>query len=253
MRKYMIGYGVWNKRHMIGWLLEGVGTYAREARQLRFVFDSCEDESERMFDMLSEQIIGNVARSRHIEVSKGSSGETLHETGLHNALLEHFIKETDCDVLIVPQDDQRICGPIILRMEGLLDCFGGRVGMVGGRDGYERGLSKITGSEWSESTLKDRLRPGVWAERSFLNSGPLIYVRTVVEKVGRIDPAYEHWYAWDDYCMRCKHEHGLTNVVVGTEIRHLKFGKVPSTTYYTDGSLKHDHDLFQRKWGDKAW
>ena len=253
MRRYMIGYGVWNKQDMVGWLLEGIGYHAPETLEVRFIFDECGDASESNFDLMSSQILANIPQTKHVRVSKASSPTSLHETGVHNALMRHFMGETDCDVLIVPQDDQRICGPIILRLEGMLNHFGDRIGIVGGRDGYESGLSRIIGSEWSESTLQERLRPGVWAERSFLNSGPLVYVRAVVDKVGYIDPAYEHWYAWDDYCMRCKYEHGLANAVVGTEIRHLQFGRTLSTSYYSDGSLAHDHELFQRKWGDKAW
>jgi len=253
MRRYMVGYGIWNKQDMIGWLLEGVGTYTPEATHVRFVFDSCVDDSEKNFDMLSSQIIKNVARTSHMVVSKEKLATVTHEYGLHNAILRHFMQETDCDVLIIPQDDQRICGPMILRMEGLLDSYRDRIGLIGGRDGYERGLVGIVGSMWSESTLTARLQPGIWREATFLNSGPLIYTRKVVEKVGYVDTKYEHWYGWDDYCMRCRHVYGLMNVVVGTEIRHLKFGKVPGTTYYTDGSLARDYARFKSKWGALAW
>jgi len=249
----MVGYGVWNKQDMIGWLLEGIGTYVPEATHVRFVFDSCVDNSEKNFDMMSSQILKNVARTSHMTISKERCDAVVHEYKLHNALLRYFVHETNCDVLIVPQDDQRICGPMILRMEGLLDSYGDRIGLIGGRDGYESGLSGIVGSAWSESTLNARLQPGMWKEATFLNSGPLIYTRKVAENVGFIDAEYQHWYGWDDYCMRCKYTHGLVNVVVGTEIRHLKFGKVPGTTYYTDGSQVKDHVRFKSRWKNLAW
>jgi len=252
MHKYMIGYGVWNKQDMVGWLLEGIGAYAPEVSCVHFVFDSCVDASEANFDIMYSQLIKNVARTAHVHITKWASKEPLHEIGIHDAIMHHFMNETDCDVLIVPQDDQRICDPILLRMEGMLGHFGSRIGLIGGRDGYFEGLSKIVGSVWSESVLTERLQPGVWCERPFLNSGPLIYTRDMITKVGYHDRQFEHWYAWDDYCMRCR-DAGLTSAVVGTGIRHIKFGRAPNTTYYTDGSGDRDRARFRSKWGKKAW
>jgi len=258
MRKYMIGYGIWNKQDMIGWLLDGVCANTPEVSHIRFVFDNCTDDSERNFDFMSQQIVYNPTpgeqdkRTRSIKTTKESSSTTIHEVGIHNALIKFFRDETDCDVLIVLQDDQRIRGPLVLRTERLLDHYGAKIGMMGGRDGYERGLEQMVGSEWSTSTLQERLRPGSWAERSYLNSGPLIYTRSVVKCIGMVDTQFEHWYAWDDYCERCK-QRGLTNVVLGTKIRHLKFGRAPTTTYYTDGSQLRDTKRFHDKWGKIAW
>lgn len=258
MRKYMIGYGIWNKQDMVGWLLEGIGANAQEVAHVRFVFDSCVDDSERNFDGMHHQILLNPTpgerenRTAHVTVTKESSVDVIHEVGIHNALIRFFRDETDCDVLIVPQDDQRIVGPIILRVERLLNKCGGHVGLIGGRDGYLRGLGSMVGSEWSTSTLTERLRPGAWVERPYLNSGPLIYRRDVVAKVGNIDTAYEHWYAWDDYCVRCL-QAGFTNMLLGTKVRHLRFGRTLTTTYYTDGSQQRDYARFKSKCGGLAW
>ena len=258
MRRYMVGYGVWNKQDMIGWLIDGVAHHAPEAMHLRFVFDNCTDDSEKNFDLMHRQILYNPTPGLHempthtMCASKESSPALIHETGIHNALIRFFRDETDYDVLIILQDDQRLTGPIILRLERLLDKCGSGVGLVGGRDGYERGLGSMIGSEWSTSSLKRRLRPGTWEARPYLNSGPLIYTRVVVTKVGGIDPAYEHWYAWDDYCARCIRA-GLTSVLLGTSIRHLKFGRTPTTTYYDDGSVVRDLARFRSKCGELAW
>jgi len=247
-RKYMIGYGVWNKQDMVAWMIDGVAEWVPTASQVRFAFDHCTDDSEMMFDMCAGCLLGSSK-----VITKDTGPHVKDEIGIHNALLRYFIEETDCDVLVIPQDDQRFSGPVVPRLEPMLHQLGSKVGVVGARFGYEFGLKSGIASQWSASVDRANLPVGGWAECTYLNTGPIIYPRSTVEKVGYLDEQFEHWFIWEDYCARCKHEGGLTNVVVDIDMRHVHFGRRTGSSYYTDKSSTRDHKRMHKKWGRLGW
>ncbi|KKK96326.1 hypothetical protein LCGC14_2663900, partial [marine sediment metagenome] len=179
--------------------------------------------------------------------------ETM-EIGCHFQLMRYFMDYTDCDVLVLPQDDHRFTGPILQHVDAALDAHGGRAGVLGGRDGYELGLQRMMSSEWSESvTAIRRLAPGEHVERPYVNPGPMIYTRELVDAIGYYNMDFRCFYWWNDYCHRSLAA-GFVNVLLGTAIQHKKFGKVPEqpegwTSFYTNGSQVEDAALIDRLWG----
>ena len=247
-RRYMIGYGVWNKQDMVGWMIDGVAEWVPTAKHVRFAFDHCTDDSEMMFDMCAGKLLGSSK-----VITKDSGPHVKDEIGIHNALLRYFMEETDYDVLVIPQDDQRFSGPVVPRLEPILHHLGDKVGVVGARLGYEFGLKDGISSQWGGGVDRANLPVGGWAECTYLNTGPVIYPRSTVEKVGYLDEQFEHWFIWEDYCARCKYDHGLTNVVVDIDMRHVHFGRRTGSSYYTDKSSTRDRKRMHEKWGRLGW
>jgi len=153
----------------------------------------------------------------------------------HNHLMDWFLSESLADVLIVPQDDNRIEGSTLIEdVERVWKQYGDKLGVIGGRDGYGIGYSKMASSPFSASVhCSHRLAIGEWAERLMVNTGPLIYNRNQIRLTGFYDPDQEV-YGMDDYCLAARAA-GLTNVVLGMDIKHEKFGNVPRSR--VDGVL----------------
>lgn len=251
MRKYMVGYGIWNKQDMIGWLLDGISENVPEVAHVAFVFDHCWDKSRENFNRMYNQFLLGVPMS-----DLGNSERSLHEVGVHLTLMRHFMSKTNCDVLIMPQDDERISRPVLPLLEKVLNKYGDRIGIIGGRSGYDIASSTNISARWVKATgneKKNYLSPGGFTERPYVNTGPIVYPRSTIEKAHYLDAGYEHWFIWEDYAASCKYTHGLTNVVVDFPIRHLRFGGAPATTYYNDGSLSRDRKRMVQKWGHKGW
>ncbi len=245
--RYMIGYGVWNKRDMVEWLLSGVAEHAQAAADVVFLFDGCTDDSAKVFDDAAQDALAG-------RITKMVNKIETQEIGCHFQLMRYFIDFTDCDVLVLPQDDQRFVGPILSSVDAVIDRYGDRTGVIGGRDGYEPGLQNMISSEWSESVIaKRRLAPGEFVARPLVNPGPMIFSRKLISSIGFYNMDFRCWYWWNDYCHRASLA-GFTNVVLGTEIEHKKFGKPPSpagnwTTYYDNSSQIEDEALIDRLWG----
>ena len=109
-------------------------------------------------------------------------------------------------------------------------------------------------SEWSESMISiRRLAPGEHVERPYVNPGPMIYTRKLIESIGYYNMDFRCWYWWNDYCHRSLMA-GFVNVLLGTAIQHKKFGKVPAqpkgwTSFYSNGSQVADTKLIDGLWG----
>ncbi len=252
-RKFMIAYGVWNKVHMIRWFLEGVAKHASDVDVVAFFFDGCVDGSEVEFDAVAKELL-----PASIRLIKARSEHEVDELATHNALMRVLIDDTDCDAMLIFQDDMRLERAIHHDLDGLMERYGDKLGYVGGRDGFGPGLSNFLSSVWSESILaKRRLVPGEYIECRSLNIGPVAYTRNVIEQVGLNDDrfAYAWWYC--DYCARCE-EAGLTNILLGTGVTHKKWGPTPAggtwTKHYdsADDSAA-DQALLHKKWASIGW
>ncbi len=246
--RYMIGYGVWNRQDQVAWALDGIAEHCPHVAHIGFVADSCDDESVVVFDSIKGQ-----GFLKGIATSKFVSTRELGEIGIHDVLMHQFVEHTDCDALIVMHHDQRFAADPTLVLDKILTAYNAKLGIIGLRAGFEVNLSKVIGSRWGASTERDRLPPGAWAERTYMNTGPIVYPRSTVEKVGYLDGAFEHWFIWEDYAARCAHEHGLKNVVADVPIRHVSFGRTKGSTYYHDDSHKRDRERMRKKWGRVGW
>lgn len=243
--RHVIAYSVWNKVDMIAWLLDGiVRNFSPIDTEVVFHFDVCEDDSVAAFDAMTEFWLTK-RRFKWTKLVADPAKPQTREVGGHNAILRHCMANSDAHFFIIAQDDQHFNQPITAILDVLHNTHGDRLGMITGRDGYDWGYGRFAGSFWSESALHERLPHGEWRQRPCMNTGPLVYNRNVVSKIGYQDEEFMAWYVWDDYALRAQ-KAGFTNGVLGMDITHAKFGRVHSTWWYTDGSHA-QRDLFRVK------
>ena len=229
--RHMLGYTVWNKIDMLTWLLEGiVNNFDPAQTEIAFHFDACEDQSQVVFDSLVPYWLHVRGKWKLEHVHKIVSETEVRELGGHNKLLDAFLA-SNCDFLLVAQDDQHWNASPVEHLERLAGHYGERLGLIGGRDGYTAGYGSFTGSFWSESAVQRRLQPGEWVELPYQNSGPNIYNRHLVEKVGKLDDQFVAHYVWDDYGARALKE-GFVNGILGMNVTHAKFGRVKAMSHH---------------------
>ena len=244
---YMIGYGFWNRRDQVFWAMDGIAEYCGKASMVCATFDACKDNSEDIFD-------GTCGLTLEKTPTKKIPIRGKDEIGIHNTIMREFL-QSGLDALIVMHDDQRFAGLTFPILDDILDEYGRTLGIVGGRAGYEVGVSKVIGSRWSAAHHRDQLLPGTWTERPYVNTGPIVYPRATVERIGYLDEQFEHWFIWEDYAARCA-VHKLKTVVADIPVRHTKFGTGPlrvTCSYYNDGSHRRDHERMKKKWPRLGW
>ena len=228
--KILIGYSVWNKVDMIAWLLSGIQEHCDPAKcDIAFHFDACTDDSVAAYDACMCYWLTIRGKWKMDQCHKLISPTEVRELGGHNRLLRLFM-EGNYDMCLVAQDDQRFEAPIIAPLETLLDRYGDKLGIVGGRDAYGKGYNNWTGSRWSESPVTRRVCHGEFVELPYMNSGPVVYTRKVVEQVGYLDEEFRAYYAWDDYGQRAINA-GFKNGVMGMDVTHAKFGRMKATEW----------------------
>lgn len=216
--KALIGVGIFEKQDMIAWHLSGISdNYDREV-EVCFYFEACKDDSEAEFDRLAPEIL------RGFKYSKASSKEHILEDGVHRFFIDMMMSGGH-DVLLIPQDDNRMQGNVLPDLEKLWDIYSTNLGWISGRDGYDFGYANMFSSPFSDSNMpKTAIPVGEYREVKIMNTGPVVYFRHVVEKVGLPDPELP-WYFPDDYSLRCHHA-GLKNILLSMDCLHMKFGKV---------------------------
>jgi hypothetical protein len=231
MIKPMIGVGVFGKQDMISWLLDGITQCFPPDSEVVFFFEACTDAS--MINFLT------LAPSRLKDYIWSCSASEFHilEHGVHCWMIDRFM-ESDCDVLVIPHDDNKFLNPYVLdHIEKLMDKYGDRLGWIGGRDGYDASYANMISSPFSASNIaRAKIGIGEHAERSQLNTGPMVYTRQLITKIGKPDLGYEGWYWWDDYSLKSKH-HGLQNILLGMDCLHEKFGQVQNNHGLFNGDL----------------
>jgi hypothetical protein len=215
----VIGYGVFAKRDMFRWYMEGIRENFQPETIVRFYHEACDtDDGYAEYLKLKDDVLAGW------DVNSGGAPEHILEHGVHRYLIERFL-ETDCDVLIVPQDDNRFQRPLLPDLQKLWDIYGTSLGWISGRDGHGLGYADMVCSPFSDSnSTKTKLPIGEYREVLMMNTGPVVYFRHVIEKVGLPDPDMP-WYWWSDYSLRCK-QAGLTNILLSMSCLHEKFGRI---------------------------
>jgi len=231
--KYLLGYSIWNKVDMLSWLMEGaVNNFSPQDTELAFHFDSCSDGSTEAFDTMVDYWLILRGGWKHEQIHKLISTTETREVGGHNRLIDLFLT-LNADILIVAQDDQHFLKPVTPCLDALyaaLAPLGPPLGIVGGRDAYDRGYANFTGSKWSESAVQRRVEHGEFVALPHMNSGPVCYTRAVIEKVGKLDEGFRAYYVWDDYGERAR-KAGFVNGVMGMDLIHAKFGRMKATEW----------------------
>lgn len=195
-------------------------------------------------------------------ISLNFTDKDLFETKANNEILRWFMSESENDVIALFQDD------ILLRDSNLKEKIETiinnvpNLGLIGGRSGYElnslkfpeQPVKKVSNWEHLQSQygfdLQEELM--LYMKRTFLNRGPIVFTRKLINKVGYLDEKYYPQWGDDlDYCARCKFEHGLDNVVFACNVESkLEWG---TTHKHHNPFLKHaikpNWNRFIAKWG----
>jgi hypothetical protein len=248
--KYMVGYPVWNKADMISWYMEGLWTNMREHQvqtAVIFCFADCTDDSLAQFQRYSKNCLREFRVLPPIVIERAAGAFYITESAQHNALIAAFMKDGQCDALIVPQDDMKFNGngmahpscrrPVLTHLDALFARFGEKLGCITGRDTYYDRFTEAAGSWWSASNLKYRLQPGEFRQGYLVNRGPIVYPRRLVEAIGCLDTEFlTVAYKESDYAARA-HRAGFVNGAMGMDILHTRFGLNPQ--HYTLEYDKH--------------
>jgi len=247
--KTLIAYVVWNKDKMIDWIGWGLRrNFKPEDVDILFLLDNPIDGTD---DTIENYLIP-LMKEYNVKMEIYNKTPQF-KMELQNIALKYGI-DNGYDIVICPQDDQKIQDPFLLKnIKNLMDIYGDRLGFIGGRDGHnDMSYSDISGSLFSHPGSHANFRwllPGEFVEKKLLNDGPLIYNRHLIETVGYHDTEnFKVFCSEYDYSMR-SHNAGLVNINLGMEIVHEKFNCLRSNVYYSKhGYSQHDHDNLQKKW-----
>lgn len=208
-----VGYVVHNKAFLIPQIIEGLKKSFSTEDEFIFLFDNCSDGSEKL-EIEAKKIFPNV-------VTQINGGEDLFETKANNAVLKHFMEGKN-DTVILWQDDIICNDPRIKEKIFKIQEEVSNLGLIGGRSGYdlistqfpEMPINKVSNWEHKDDQYGTRLEKGQFERRTFLNRGPVVFTRQLIEKAGYLDEAYYPQQFDDmDYCARCKYQYGLENIV----------------------------------------
>ncbi len=177
-----------------------------------------------------------------------STDTEIRDGACHNYFIDHMLR-SDAVAVVVPQDDIYLTGKTLLPdLDRVLASYGDRVGMIGLRHGCDRKNTNLICARFDvgthESYASDKVKAlpvGEWAERLLMTPGPLVYPRSTVEKIGKLDPVYRDWFWWSDYCMRA-HLAGLKNVVMAIDALHFKCG-IPRDSHVEKDAVVMTADL----------
>lgn len=239
---FTIAYYIYNKDHLIEKIADCLRKF--EGIPKIVLFDGCTDRSVEKF--LS--IRSNVSNLRTFS----NGPHDLFETKSNNFLLRTF--NTECCVLL--QDDQFPRNTDFLKLAHRIFNEDGRAGIVGFKDGYEMSSSlddyeDFISAPWSNSKSKGTcLQPGEFARRTFVNRGPFLVHRRLIDTIGFLDEKFAPLF-WDDndYCLRAS-KAGLNSYVAYAEIQSnrewsgtVSGSKLPLKSIYLS-----NRDRFARKW-----
>jgi hypothetical protein len=243
--KHLLGYVIWNKERMLDWYADGIiESFSPEQVDVLFVLDGPYDGTDEKLPEVIERRLKDFKCT--IKIFK----EEKFKMPCQNWMMQYCI-DNNYKSLIAPQDDQKFTDPnLIKNIENLYEKYGEKLGVIGLRDGFYFGYQNMISSDWSESVLSNqpRLKAGEYVERPLSNDGPIIYFNHVIKKIGFNDVEnYKIFYIEDDYCARAHYENGLTNILLGNSLIHLKNTAIASELYgrhYEINDLKY----FRERW-----
>ena len=250
--KFTIGYAIHNKAHLLLQIIDGIKESFDSEDQLIFVFDNCTDNSIDEYLRLRPSIPNPC-----LQIVNSVDG---FEIKANNQIL----RNASNDVIILFQDDMICHDPEIKNKIVTLIRKVPNLGLMGGRSGYElestdfpeKPVNKISNWEHKEDQFQERLKGNLYyAKRTFLNRGPLVFTRELINIVGYLDEEYYPQSIDDlDYCARAAFKHGLQNVVFECEIESkLEWGATrrkdtPLWKLTRGKHVKRNWDLFCMRW-----
>ncbi len=245
--KILIAYVVWNKREAVQWLLNGIQkSFKSEQADVLFLLDNPIDGTDELFYSGKLDYYGfNVKFEVYFE-----NPLKQFKLMLQNKALK-YAKENGYDLVICPQDDQKLEDPYLYGSISDAISRYKNVGIIGGRDGFETlDFKDAVGSYFSIPTGDGYMYivPGLTSLVRYLNDGPLIYTRAALDKDIYHDERYHAFYSELDYCRQCEAA-GLSVVHLSMSVVHEKIGALQTNLYYQRynyGEL--DSKLFHSKW-----
>jgi hypothetical protein len=212
-------------------MVEGIVNCFPKESHVVFFFEACTDQSKPNFLKVAEELLQDYAWSW------GESPTHILEHGVHGWLIDRFM-ESDCDVLVVPHDDNKFLDPqVTTHIEKVVEHYGEDLGWITARDGHGFAYECMISSPFSSSDIaRAKVQIGEFVPRMMLNTGPVVYTRRLIEKIGKPDMTYEGWYWWTDYSLKA-HQAGLVNGVLGMDCLHEKFGWIQNNHGLFDGGL----------------
>lgn len=195
------------------------------------------------------------------EVKVIITNKDIYEVKANNRLLQ----EATNDVIVLFQDD------IITYDEAfkqkifkVIKTYGISLGLMGGRSGFEltgkpdfpeHPYYRVSNWEHLPKQYGEKLKEGEFKERTFLNRGPLVFTKRLLEEVGYLDEEFSPLWGDDlDYCARAKFEYGKKNVVFQCNVKsQLKWGALHKgqSQLNLGRIMRVNWNLFITRWGKK--
>ena len=247
-----VGYTIFNKKDLIIPIMNGIRNLLNENDELIIVFDGCTDNSYEIFCHLKHFIKCPI----NIQIFN----DDQFEVKANNWILKNALYDT----VVLFQDD------IINKDKNLREKIFAvinqvpKLGLMGGRSGYEldgypdfpeKPLNKVSNWEHKPEQYGYRLKEGEFRERTFLNRGPVVFTRELLNEVGFLDESYYPLWGDDlDYCARAKYLHKRTNVVFQCNVESkLKWGTTHNKgqSKINPNTFKSNYYRFIDSWGKK--
>lgn len=236
--KIFCHYTVWDKETHVPWLMEGIRDCLPKGTHVDFVFDNCTDKSHLVFDEFRVNILTGYTVRSYDSKKKYRWPNT-------NDAIDRFMN-SDCDVFLSPQDDQKIQDKHIFKnIETILK--EDNLGLVGMRDGVIDGVNFFSSSFSRGYHYTTWLKSGDYREVDYINDGPILLTKRTVREVGKFDTEYIAHFADNDYSHRIKAA-GLRVFVMGCEIVHEKWGRLTASEVWSADVSTHDNNLYNSKW-----
>jgi len=240
--KFTIAYSIFNKAHMLEEIINGLIKNINEDVNYIFIFDGCTDNSYEIFSQVSKKLKGDI---------KTLFTDNIFQLKTNNLMMDMF----ETDFLVIFQDDMVLQDKnFIKNIKKIYEIYKDNLGIIGCRDGYERGYSQMIGSPHSESR-REILQVGEFKERSMINIGPIVLTKNLINKIGKFDEIYGvGGYEETEYALKCKYVHGLTNIILSVDILHSKFEhKNKNKIKHTSGDvlseqISRNHSIFSQRW-----
>lgn len=252
MKGISIGYTIWNKKGLLPKVIYGLKESFGENDEFVFLFDNCTDDSIGVFESLKRYL---PSKPKII-----ITYEDLYEVKANNRLLE----ESTGDIVILFQDDI-VCHDKNIRekVKNIVHGYGNKLGLLGGRSGFEltgenifpeRTYYRVSNWEHLGKQYGEKLPEGGFKERTFLNRGPLVFTRKLLNQVGYLDEEFAPLWGDDlDYCAEAKFKYHKKNVVFQCDVEsQLKWGALHTgqSSLNLKEIMKRNWNLFIERWGE---
>jgi hypothetical protein len=245
-------YTIYNHEALIPKIIFGLKEGFDFKDEFIFIFDNCTDNSYEVFMNLKKYL---PSKPKVIINQKDE-----YEIKCNNRALREFTRNT---IILFQDDIINHDQHIKEKISKIVDKYGDKLGMLGGRAGFEFSGEKrfpevtyhrVSNWEHLDKQYGYRLKEWEYKERTFLNRGPIVLTRDLIEKAGYLDEAYYPLWGDDmDYCARCRYTYNLKNVVFQCNVEsQLRWGATHNgeSKLNMKQVMRKNWHLFMSRWSD---